>query len=209
MLSAQRKTTALGAERKQAILSAAREEFEKNGYAGSRMQRIADSAGLPKANVHYYFRSKRELYNSVLEEVVLLWNQAFPTLDPEDDPRTVLAEFVSKKVEFTRMYPEATRIFASEMLHGAPHLSAALNEQMNAWTRDRVNVIEEWIRREKIRSIDPYHLIFMIWSSTQHFAGYEAQIKSIYGIRNLGQKEFDAQARSLTEMVYRICGLES
>ena len=207
-LATRRKTTALGEERKQAILAAARHEFERYGYAGSRMQRIADMADVPKSNVHYYFRSKDELYNAVLEDVVGLWNQAFKSLDPDEDPKTVLAEFVRKKVEFTRLYPEATRIFASEMLHGAPHLSKELNDKMNAWTEQRAGVIAEWIRLGKIDPIDPYHLIFMIWSSTQHFAGYEAQIKSIYGVERLGKSYFDAQAESLTTMVHRICGLD-
>jgi TetR/AcrR family transcriptional regulator len=208
MLATQRKTTALGEERKQSILVAAREEFEQFGYAGSRMQHIADMADVPKANIHYYFHSKLELYNAVLEDVVHLWDQTFESLDPDDDPKKVLADFVRKKVEFTRLYPEATRIFASEMLHGAPHLSSELNEKMNAWTQDRAQVIAQWIRKGKIAPIDPYHLIFMIWSSTQHFAGYEAQIKLIYEVRKLGKKDFDDQAKSLTTMVHRICGLE-
>ncbi len=201
-------TTELGNEKKRAILKAAESEFDQFGYGGARMQRIADKTGIAKANVHYYFQSKLILYNAVLEDVVSLWNQAFETLNVEDDPKTVLSEFVQKKVEFTWLYPAATRIFASEMLHGGPHLSKALNNQMSEWTRQRADVIAHWVNSGKINKIDPYHLIFMIWSSTQHFAQAELQIKSVYQKPRLVKSDFDNQAKSLTSMVMRICGLD-
>lgn len=203
-----RRITSLGEEKKRAILEAAQKEFEQFGYGGARMQRIADKANVPKANVHYYFCSKLDLYNTVLEEVVDLWNQTFQSLNANDDPKRVLTEFVEKKVEFTRLYPEATRIFTSEMLYGAPHLNKQLNDKMSKWTRDRAKIIEKWISLGKIEPIDPYHLIFMIWSSTQHYAFSEVQITSVYNKQKLNKKEYDAQAKSLVTMVMRICGLE-
>ena len=103
-----RKPSALGEQRKHAILKAAEKEFEQHSFGGARMQRIADKAGVPKSNVHYYFRSKLDLYNAVLEDVITLWDQTFETLNPDDDPARVLINFVRKKVEFTRLYPEAT-----------------------------------------------------------------------------------------------------
>jgi TetR/AcrR family transcriptional regulator len=203
-----RKISAIGEGKKRSILEAAVREFEKFSYGGARMQRIADDAGVPKSNIHYYFRSKRVLYNAVLKEVVELWDQAFESLNAEDDPRQVLTEFVQKKVEFTRLYPQATRIFTSEMLHGGPHLSDQLNDQMSRWTRERAEVIASWVVTGRISPIDPFHLIFMIWSSTQHYAQAELQIKSVYQKPQLGKKDFDEQASSLTTMVMRICGLE-
>lgn len=208
MLESVRKISNVGFERKQAILKSAEKEFEKYSYGGARMQRIADKAGVPKANVHYYFHSKSELYNAVLEDVVDLWNQTFHTLDSDDDPREVLTDFVRKKVEFTRLYPEATRIFTSEVLHGAPHLSPELNEKMNTWTRERARVISKWVEQGKIRPVDPFHLIFMIWASTQHFAHSEFQIKSVYDKSRLNKEDFERQAESLVTMVLRICGLD-
>ena len=206
-LSSLRKISALGEERKQIILVAAEDEFDQCSYGGARMQRVADRAGVPKSNVHYYFGSKSALYNAVLEDVINLWDQAFEILNPEDDPATVLTHFVRKKVEFTRLYPRATRIFISEMLHGAPYLSPSLNKQMSQWTRDRAEVIKQWVMLGKISDVDPYHLIFMIWSSTQHFAQAEVQIKSVYGKSSLSKQDYDRQADSLTAMVLRICGL--
>ena len=203
-----RKPSALGEQRKHAILKAAEKEFEQHSFGGARMQRIADKAAVPKSNVHYYFRSKLDLYNAVLEDVITLWDQTFETLNPDDDPARVLINFVRKKVEFTRLYPEATRIFTSEILHGSPHMSLDLNDKMSRWTRDRAEVIEQWVQMGKIRPIDPYHLIFMIWATTQHFAFAETQIKSVYHKPVLTRKDYNSQADSLVLMIERICGLD-
>jgi TetR/AcrR family transcriptional regulator len=50
------------------ILSAAREVFLKKGFAGARMQDIADEAGINKAMLHYYFRSKEKLFETIFRE---------------------------------------------------------------------------------------------------------------------------------------------
>lgn len=51
------------------ILDAATREFSANGLAGARTERIADAAGVNKALLYYYFRSKDALYNAALESV--------------------------------------------------------------------------------------------------------------------------------------------
>ena len=194
---------------KQSILAAAWDEFERYSYSGARMQRIADRAAVPKANVHYHFGSKLALYNRVLSDIVELWDQAFEQLDSSADPATVLTAFVRRKVEFTRLYPQATRIFTSEILHNAPYLDPALNERMNSWTRERAEVIAQWVRDGRIRALDPYHLIFTIWAGTQHYAVAEYQILSVYGQSALAEKDFERLGDSLVDMVLRTCGLES
>ena len=208
MSLANKKSSSIREEKKHAIFLAAQKEFDQFSYGGARMQRIADNAGIPKANVHYYYSSKLELYNEVLENVVMLWNDAFISLNADDDPKAVLTEFVQRKIEFTRLYPEATRIFTSEMLHGAPYLSKQLNQRMSEWTRQRAEVISQWVERGKIRKVDPYHLIFLIWSSTQHYAVSEPQIRSVYRQSSIGKQDYNNQSKSLTTMVMRICGLE-
>ena len=203
-----RKASAIGNQRRELILSAAEKEFEKHGFGGSRMQRIADLANLPKANVHYYFNSKQALYNAVLDRIITLWDQTFPILTADDDPGVVLTEFVRKKVAFTYLYPSATRIFTSEILHGGYHLTDELHSRMTRWTLERASVIDHWVQQGKIKKIDSLHLIFLIWSSTQHFAQSEIQIKSVYQKDQLDKQDYDKQAASLTSMVLRICGLD-
>ena len=59
------------------ILLAAQEEFATHGLKGARMQAIADRAGLPKANVHYYFKNKVSLYLAVLNNIIATWDDVF------------------------------------------------------------------------------------------------------------------------------------
>ena len=202
------KTSSIGHQQRTKILDAAEQEFDQHGYGGARIQRIADLAKVPKSNIHYYFSGKQVLYNAVLERIVGLWDQTFVTVDADDDPATVLEDFIVGKVEFTRLYPEATRIFTSEVQHGAPHLDDYLKNRMTTWTQQRASVIDQWIDMGKIKPLNALHLIFMIWASTQHFAQAEMQIRSIYGKSRLSKQDFDQHAESLVNMIFRMCGLE-
>ncbi len=208
MAEDKRRLTALGSRKREHILRAAESEFEKFGFGGARMQRIADSAGVPKANIHYYFANKMMLYDAVLTNVIELWNKALTPIEAEDDPADVLEKYVRMKVELSRLYPAATRIFALELLNGGPHLSSQLDSQTRKWTRRRAVEINGWIQNKRILPIDPFHLIFMIWSTTQHYAESETQIKSIYKKKNLTKSDYDKLANSLTTMVFRICGID-
>ncbi|MGI9315999.1 MAG: TetR family transcriptional regulator C-terminal domain-containing protein [bacterium] len=209
MVSLARKITEVGSLKKEHILSAAEAEFEKFGFNGARMQRIADTAGVPKANIHYYFSNKQALYDAVLSRVIEIWNQALAPIDATDDPATVLENYVRMKVEFTRLYPTSTRIFAIELLNGGQHLSGQLMKETRNWTRARAKEIQSWIEQGKILPVDPYHLIFMIWSSTQHYAESETQVLSIIHKKKLSRSDYDSLADSLSVMVLRICGLSS
>ncbi|MEM7195076.1 MAG: TetR/AcrR family transcriptional regulator [Pseudomonadota bacterium] len=201
--------TGLGQRRQQQILRAAENEFEQYGFNGARMQRIADRAGVPKSNVHYYFANKSELYDAVLVNVVALWDQALAPIDPDSNPTEVLLEYVRLKVEFTHRYPAATRIFALELLHGGDKMSKRLNRRTCQWTHERAAEIQRWIDRKQILPLNPYHLIFMIWASTQHYAQSETQVRAIYRKRSLTARDHQQWAQSLQVMVLRICGLEN
>ncbi len=203
-----RRITTLGNHRREQILRSAEKEFEQLGFAGARMQRIADNAGVPKSNVHYYFASKEALYDAVLSNVVDLWNAALAPIDPEADPASVLEDYVRMKVELTRRYPAATRIFAREVLNGWPFLSERLKRETREWAEALAADIETWIRQERILPVDPRHLIFVIWATTQHYAESDAQVRSIYRKRRLSRADHDRLADSLVSMVHRICGLE-
>ncbi len=205
----ERRITPLGNRRRDQIMRAAEAEFEKYGYEGARIRRVADIAGIPKANVHYYFNSKAALYDAVLSNVVELWNTALAPIDADADPATVLETYIRMKVELTRLYPAATRIFAREMLGGWQHISERLEQETRDWTERLAAEIENWIRQNNILPVDPYHLIFVIWATTQHYAESGTQVGSIYRRKRLTRRDHDRLADSLVTMVLRICGLES
>jgi TetR/AcrR family transcriptional regulator len=190
------------------ILAAAQQEFDRHGFDGARMQRIADRAGLPKANIHYYYRNKLALYRAVLGDVVSLWNEAFDRITVDDDPAAALGRYIRAKMAYSQTHSAAARIFTQEILRGAPHLGDHLRGELRQWLAARADVIAEWSRAGRIDDVDPRHLIFLIWSATQHYADYSAQIAALYGKKQLSPADYESAADSLVRIILKGCGLD-
>lgn len=192
----------------QLILSAAEEEFARHGFKGATVNGIAQRAGLPKANVHYYFKNKLELYVAVLSGIVELWDGTLNELQAEDDPATVLPVYIAAKLRFSREYPLASRIFAIEIINGAPNLEGYFNDGYREWFRGRTEVFRAWAEQGKIEPVAPEHLMFLLWSSTQHYADFACQIKASLGRESLTEQDYEAATRTLTQIVLRGIGVE-
>ena len=180
-----------------AILSAAEAEFAERGFSGAAIGRIAERAGVPRSNVHYYFSSKEALYSRLLTGVVERWNEAFPEITEEDDPSRALETYIRAKLEFSRTNARASKIFASEVLRGAPLLKDYLGSDTRDWLLGKTRVLERWISQGKMDAVDPQFLVFMIWSSTQHYADFDSQVKLVTGRRQLTSSDFDEIADTL------------
>jgi len=191
----------------QLILAAAEEEFARHGYKGATVNSISQRAGLPKANVHYYFNNKLELYAAVLSGIVELWDSTLNELHADDDPATVLPAYIAAKMRFSREFPLASRIFAIEMINGAPNLEGYFNDEYREWFRGRTEVFRAWVAHGKIAPIDPAHLIFLLWSSTQHYADFACQINASLGKESLTEQDYEAATRTLTQIVLRGIGV--
>jgi TetR/AcrR family transcriptional regulator len=191
----------------QLIISAAEEEFARHGYKGATVNGIARRAGLPKANIHYYFNNKIELYAAVLSGIIELWDGTLNELQPEDDPAQVLPAYIAAKIRFSREYPLASRIFAIEIINGAPNLVGYFTEQYREWFKGRTDVFRAWIEQGKIAPVDPAHLIFLLWSSTQHYADFACQIHASLGNQSLTDADFEVATRTLTQIVLRGIGV--
>jgi len=190
------------------ILQAAEEEFALNGYKGATIQGIAERAGLPKSNVLYYFSNKKRMYSAMFDDILGRWNKVFSDISPEDDPAQALDSFIRTKVEMSRRYPLASRLFAMEIIQGAPFLMDHLRTNMREWVRGRAEVIQYWIDDGRMAQVDPVQLIFLIWSSTQHYADFQVQILMVENKAEYEQRDFDHAADFLTEVILRGCGLE-
>ncbi|HBS79888.1 MAG: TetR family transcriptional regulator [Pseudomonas sp.] len=189
------------------ILSAAAEEFAHHGYKGTSMNAIALRAGLPKANLHYYFTNKLGLYVEVMRHILELWDSAFDHLTIEDDPAVALADYIRTKMAFSRKQPQASKIFAMEVISGCECLSAHFNEDYRDWFRGRAAVLQAWSDAGKMDPIDPMHLIFLIWSSTQHYADFSDQIRRITGQRRVTKDDFERGTETLIQVILKGCGL--
>ena len=188
------------------IMDAATIVFAQHGYKGASIMDIANQAGLPKANVHYYFKSKSLLYAAVLEDIINQWNASFEVTE-EDEPGPVLESYIMRKVRMSCENPLPSKLFASEMIAGAPYLDEYVRGTMRKWFRHKVQVINSWITQGKLRPLDAEHLIFMIWSSTQHYGDFEAQLLKLLNKGEYDNADIEHIGRFVAEMILTGCGL--
>jgi TetR/AcrR family transcriptional regulator len=190
------------------ILEAAKKEFVTYGFKGASIKRIAERAGLPRANIHYYFSNKTELYQQLLNQILAAWNSEFDTLNAEDDAKTALSAYIRAKVMYSKTDPDASRIFASEIIHGAPHLNGYLSTEFKQWVQQKVMVIEAWIEQGQINRLNPLHLLFLIWGATQHYADFNVQVLAAMDQTQMQPEDFEEVVVSLTTMILAGCGIK-
>jgi TetR/AcrR family transcriptional regulator len=191
------------------ILEAAKKEFVTFGYEGASIKRIAERAQIPRANIHYYFSNKMELYQELLNNIVSMWNSKFDSLDATNDPKTALSAYIRSKVMYSKDDPDASRIFASEIIHGAPVLKQYLSNEFKQWIQTKVDVIQHWIKCGLIDDINPYHLLFLIWGATQHYADFNVQILAAMDKKVMDHQSFEEVAGSITKIVLKGCGIDN
>jgi len=189
------------------ILEAAEKIFAENGFKGAATGDIAREAGIPKANVHYYFKTKEDLYREVLRHILDDWMAAASTFEAHHDPAEALRTYVSAKMEFSRNRPYGSRVWAREIMSGAPVLENFLGTTLKAWLKERTRIIRRWIKQGKISEVDPQALMFMIWASTQHYADFERQILILNNDKTLSDSKYRQRTNQLVELVLASVGL--
>lgn len=166
------------------ILDAALDVFSTYGFRGSTVDQIAAKCGLSKPNLLYYFKRKEDIYTAVLERTLALWLAPLQALDPEKDPIEELTRYITAKLELTFARPEASRLFANEILHGAPHVGPFLKGPLKELVATKASVIRGWVKQGKLKPVEPEHLIFAIWAVTQHYADFAVQVEAVLGGRS-------------------------
>lgn len=189
------------------ILQAAEIEFARHGYKGASVGKIAEQAGLPKANIHYYFKNKRSLYLAVLSDIIDLWDTTLSHISPDDDPAMVLGNYIDLKIRQAQQHPLASKIFATEVISGAPNLTQYFKDGYQNWFEQRAEVFRQWHQQGKMDDVSPAHLIFLIWSSTQHYADFSVQVSAALGKTELDNEDFDSAASTLKQIILKGCGI--
>jgi len=182
------------------ILQAAEKVFAEAGFGGATMQLIADVAGLPKANLHYYFPTKEALYRMVVQDIFQVWLKAADIFDQASGPVEGIGAYIDAKMEISRRHPAGSKVWASEVMHGAPVIQDYLETTLEQWTNGRITVIQSWIDRGLMAPIDPRHLLYMVWATTQHYADFGHQIETL----NNSEPLTDAQWQAATDSVKTI-----
>ncbi|MFZ5791178.1 MAG: TetR/AcrR family transcriptional regulator [Pseudomonadota bacterium] len=183
------------------ILAAAQEVFAETGFSGATTAMIAERAGLPKANVHYYFGTKEGLYRTVLERILEAWLASGDEIRSDADPREAFTAYIAAKIEASRMQPFASKVFANEILHGAPQVADYLRRQVRSWVEAKARVLDQWAKRGLMRPVEAEHLFFVIWAATQTYADFEAQMRAVLKRDSLRPSDYRAGAEIITRMV--------
>lgn len=187
------------------ILKAAETVFAEAGFGGATMQLIADMAGLPKANLHYYFATKEELYRKVVERIFLIWLDAATAMDGAPGPAEGIGAYIDAKMEISRQHPNGSKVWASEVMHGAPVIQDYLETTLRDWTAGRAEVIRRWIAEGKMAPVDPERLLYMLWATTQHYADFGHQIEVLNG-GTLTDADWEAAKASVKQIILRGIG---
>ena len=192
----QKKPSRIQQRNRRKILDAALDVFSAHGFRGATLDQIAEQAGLSKPNILYYFDGKEEIHVTVLSQLMETWLDPLAGLDPKGDPLTEILTYVQRKLEMSRDLPRESRLFANEILQGAPRMDPHLRADLKPLFDARCGVIQAWMEAGKLTQVDPRHLIFSIWATTQHYADFQAQIDVLLE----GQEPTDAASQFLQTM---------
>lgn len=164
-----------------AILAAALDEFSQNGFRGATLDQIAAAANLSKPNLIYYFPNKEAVFVTLLNQLMDKWLAPLREIDPDGEPLEQILNYVRRKVEMSRDMPRESRLFANEIVQGAPRMKQHLSSDLKVLFDQTRALFQSWMNSGQIAQIDPDHLIFSIWATTQHYADFGAQIDVLTG----------------------------
>lgn len=192
---ADKKPTRIQTENREKILAAALEVFARDGFRGATVDAIAAAAGMSKPNLLYYYPSKEWIYRTVLEGLLDAWLDPLRAIQPGGDPDREISAYIERKIELARDFPTESRLFANEMLRGAPILGDILDRELKPLVEEKTAILRGWMDAGQLARMDPTHLIFAIWATTQHYADFDVQVRAVLG--NEGEGRFNDAASFL------------
>jgi|TARA_Y100001933_G_scaffold262862_1_gene322133 TetR/AcrR family transcriptional regulator len=187
-------------KKRAAILEAALTTFSQYGLHGTSIDQIALLADVSKTNLFYYFSNKEELYVSVLRELLDLWLRPLRAFTEEQDPIQAIRDYIRVKLEFSRDHPAESRLFCMEVMQGAPLMLTELQQPLHDLVENKIAVIQSWIDQGKLAPVEPYHLVFSLWATTQHYADFRVQVEAVAG-KTLEDPSFFQETLSSLETI--------
>ncbi|WP_299848989.1 TetR family transcriptional regulator C-terminal domain-containing protein [uncultured Roseovarius sp.] len=195
-----KKTSRIQQRNRTLILDAALDVFSKHGFRGATLDQIAKQAGLSKPNILYYFEGKEDIHVTLLNHLMDTWLDPLRQIDPGGEPLEEIMRYVRLKLEMSYEFPRESRLFANEILQGAPRMGPHLETGLRPLVDEKAAVIQGWIDAGKLAPVDPRHLIFSIWATTQHYADFEAQIEALMA----GERAHDGASAYLDALFRRL-----
>ena len=192
-----RAKTRIQQENEARILQAALEVFSEKGFHGATLDRIAGAADMSKPNLLYYFKSKEEIHIALLTDLLDIWLAPLREISPQGSPATEIGSYIRRKLESSREFPRESRLFANEILAGAPHIAGFLQTELKQLVDEKAAILQSWIDDGQLAPCDPRHLLFAIWSTTQHYADFSVQVRYVLGLVPGDVSYYDEAARML------------
>lgn len=190
------------------ILAAAEAVFAEQGFNGASLETIAEHAGLSKQNMLYYFPSKESLYHQVLRDILDLWIEKMALIEQDGDtPAVMLENYIRGKLALSYTRPLGSKVFASEVISGAEHLQGYIKNNLLPQLEADVALVNGWVAAGLMDPIEPKHLFFTIWASTQTYADFSAQVSLALGKDKLDEEDFVQAGDFLTHVLLKGLGL--
>ena len=196
-----RNKTRIQQENEKRILLGALEVFSQTGFHGATLDKIARAADMSKPNLLYYFKNKEEIHVALLTGLLDVWLAPLRAIKAHGDPATEIGSYIHRKLESSREYPRESRLFANEILAGAPHIGDFLQTELRRLVDEKADILQSWIDDGRLAPCNPRHLLFAIWSTTQHYADFSVQVRHVLGLAP-GDKSYYAEAAQMLDTLF-------
>jgi TetR/AcrR family transcriptional regulator len=145
--------------------------------------------------------AKEDLYRRVVQNIFEIWLHAADSMDNAPGPVEGIGAYIDAKMEISRRHPDGSKVWASEVMHGAPVIQDYLETTLRDWTTGRAALIQRWIDEGKMRPVKPEHLLYMLWATTQHYADFGHQIETLNGGSPLSDRQWSEAKDSVKTMI--------
>lgn len=173
------------------ICAEAERQFAQYGFEGASLDMIAQTLGISRQNLLYYFASKELLYIQVLDNVLDEWRLRMDGLVSGSNPEAAVRDYIRAKLRFSAERPAGSQVFAREVMAGMPRFREAMMARAMPAMNADVKTFERWADAGLVARLDFRHLLFSIWASTQAYADMAPQFACMLGKASLDEEDFE------------------
>ncbi len=173
------------------ICAEAERQFAQYGFEGASLDMIAQTLGISRQNLLYYFPSKELLYIQVLDNVLDEWRLRMDGLVSGSNPEAAVRDYIRAKLRFSAERPAGSQVFAREVMAGMPRFREAMMARAMPAMNADVKTFERWADAGLVARLDFRHLLFSIWASTQAYADMAPQFACMLGKASLDEEDFE------------------